>query len=387
MTDENRKIVDSIMKGVTIDDLDVLLEKEKIEKDEYCWWVEELVCALSKSKLDVYSDYVDPEFTHGWESPEIDKECAIYAGISYAIQDMYRLRDGIPSAFRIYHDWYDMGIISRLGEDPECSPFTYTPVDSYNTYLCSICNILSQKLLQDEPTLYLFMCEMNVKIDDVIKEVMDLPNEFVYSFRYEEIIIYLRHFLMVIMKEVWSGWEGKSPVSIRSDFLDKITDEDKGYLYQIERRFDEVQQKISNDIGVQFYDIPKSFVDEIIRDSRFSYHQKFHQIDSSDYHAADEKQFREKLMNDHPDLYDVVVSKNIIKEHVEVEMMFNEIVKGECCFEFDSTLLSIIDYLYINFIDNDPDISASVEKVDDEAIHLALDALRQEDREVNNCNN
>ena len=33
MTDENRKIVDSIMKGVAVEDLDVLLEKEKQEKE------------------------------------------------------------------------------------------------------------------------------------------------------------------------------------------------------------------------------------------------------------------------------------------------------------------------------------------------------------------
>jgi hypothetical protein len=386
MTDENRKIIDNIMKGVTIDDLDALLAKKKIEKDEYCWWVEELVCALSKSKLDVYSEYEDPEFIHGWESPANDKECAIYAGISYAIQDLYRLRDGIPSAFRIYHNWFDMGVISRLGENPDSTPRAYTPVDAYNTYLCSICNILSQKLLQDEPTLYLLMCEMEVKIDDVINEVMDMPNEFVYSFRYEEILIYLRHFMMVIKKEVWGEWAGKAPENVRAEFFSKLTSDDKGYLDRLERTFDEVHQKIADDIGVPFYDIPSKFVVEIIGDLRFSYYQMFHQVESCGYHADDENRFRSELMINHPDLYEVVVSKNIIKEHVEIRMMFNEIIKGECCFEFDSTLSSIIDYLYINFIDGNSDVSVSEEETDVEEPYLTIEVLLQglKDREVNN---
>ena len=345
MTDENRKIVDSIMRGVTSEYLDALLEKGEIEKDQYCWWVEELVCALSKSKLDVYSDYTDPNFTNGWESPETDTECAIYAGISYAIQDMYRLRDGIPSAFRIYHDWFDMGIISRLGDDPYYTPLTYTPVDAYNTYLCSICNILSQKLLQDEPTLYLFMCEMDVKIDDVIKEIMDMPNEFVYSFSYNQILSYLRYFLMVIKKKSWGEWRGKSPENIRSDFFNKMSDANGKYLHLLESRFDIVHQAIANDICMKFDDVPLDFIFNIIGDGDLTYRNMFHQTDEKWHRPNEEKEFSNMLKEEYPDLYAYSVSNNILKEHIKVRILFDEHGKDEVRFEHHIRDVEIIDYM------------------------------------------
>lgn len=345
MTDDNRIIVDSIMKGVSIEDLDALLEKEEIEKDHYCWWVEELVCTLSKNKLDVYSDYVDPEFTHGWESPVNDKECAIYAGISYAIQDMYRLRDGIPSAFRIYHDWFDMGVISRNGDDPNATIYPGSPVDAYNTHLCSICNILAQKLLHEDPTLYLFMCEMDMRIDEVIMQIMDLPNEFVYSFSYNEILSYLRHFLMVIKKKSWGEWGGKSPESIRSDFFNKMTYDNEKYLHLLEDRFDIVHLKIANDIGMKFDDVPLDFVFNIIRDGDLTYRNMFHQTDKKWHRPNEEKDFSGMLKEEYPDLYAYSVSKEILKEHIKVRVLFDERGKDEVRFERHVQDVEIIDYM------------------------------------------